>query len=181
MKKALTTSMLFVFAAVLLFSPGAARSEGTKIGIGAMISNDVLREGGEMMYSLGSTMFTVPIVFGTFKVEPELGFYRLSLEDDYSYSRMVLGAGFGYILARDDISICLGAHFGMDRLSFSGGDDDESFTNMYFGPLVEGEYYLAESFSLGARVSLDFQTFDDAFEPEMIITHKTFGFIRFYF
>ena len=171
--------MVLLALATVLLAPASARCEGVRFGIGAMIGNDVLMETEGYSLSLGSSFFTVPIVFEKFKVEPEFGFHRMSADDE-SLTRMIMGIGVGYILARDDIRICLGAHFGMTKLTMDF-DEKETLTNTYFGPLVEGEYYFGESFSVGGRLALDFQMMDDEFDLESIVATKTHGFMRWYF
>jgi hypothetical protein len=163
MKSKLSLPLL---AALLLAAPAQAQPEGTKFGIGVSLIQSVIAPDFEELQfgTVALSNIYVPIIIGSsFKLEPEIGFYRLSEEEDtfegtLTQWRFGLGA-FYYLPAAASVRVYVGPRVGLQLTSLSAEEDvDLEFgeTDFVFGLALGGEYFFSDHFSLGGEVQLNY-------------------------
>jgi len=192
-----------ILLTVLLLAAPAAfaqRNAGTHFGLGVRIgagsSNSVAGVVDEDASGLSDITFLVPVdINGAFRVEPELGIARISLSDDDSDAEITgtqytAGLGIFALSPQGDVTMTYGLRAGMTSFSQSidtgGGDADASIRRISVGPAVGGEYYLADRFSIGAEVGLDYQIY--SFDGDILedvdvngFATRTSAILRFFF
>ncbi len=174
--KHLLIAIAFVFTAAWTASP--AQAQDTQIGLGVGLGE------GLSIY--------VPIDFGTFRIEPQLGLSMTSSESgsvEQSRTTLVLGTGiFKEGATISNTVLYYGGRIGIAQESRSvetpAGDTDDSSTDLFLGPAVGAEYYFSERFSLGGEAQLMFTSFgeegDDDVSSSQFQTQGVF-FVRWYF
>ena len=179
----------------------AQQDAGTHIGVGIRV-NDLLSDLATATFSDGDLLglgavLLVPIdVRGTFRVEPEVGFGRVSnsSEDgdfETTSSRYHLGLGLMKLLPRDAFGLYVGGRVQYTRSvetdNFPSDDDELVRTISGLGPVVGGDYRFAPRFSLGGEAGLLYRSFGFESNGEEIETNlsslSTTGavYVRFYF
>ena len=188
MKK--TCLILFCSALVLACAPDARAQDGARFGLGIGLSSSGLGsldlDGIESVF--GPASLYVPITFSGFRLEPEFGFFRTSMDEgDFESSVTLLQIGTG-IFALSPVGgaiIYYGGRVGLIRLSSSfespSGEGDDSSNNFFLGPATGGEYYFGDNFSLGGEMQLIYTSFDEDEGSFSIIRTRGVFFIRWHF
>lgn len=149
-----------VVCAFILTTPAEAQSqEGSTVGFGVSINSiSVAGENETVPGALSLVPFTisVPVTTSSFRLEPEVGYFRYSQsqnDNSYTSSRLGLGTGVFHVSRHESTLLQLGGRVGIARRSTSidgsGGDQSTSATDFFIGPAVGGEYYLSDQFSIG--------------------------------
>jgi len=101
---------------------------------------------------------TAPITFYDLRLEPQLGFvrFRQSTNDESESTRLIsFGVGTFYLLRKDDLLLEPGLRIGFTRVDrqADGSQSSESdfAVDMFLGPALGAEYYVADQFSVGAE------------------------------
>ena len=141
----LLPALLFVFAALVGPVQGQSADDGPKIGVGVAFD--------------GGMTVTVPIHLSSLRLEPQLGYRRQSTsfqeDDDRSNASLEIGGGvFTNLNTYDSGSIYAGGRLGIVQQSQSSGNTTVSESDFFIGPVLGGEYYLGDRFSLGAEAGL---------------------------
>lgn len=141
----LLPTLLLVFAVLVSPAQGQSTDDGAKIGVGVAFD--------------GGTTVTVPILLSSVRLEPQLGYRRTSTsvqgDDDESDSVLEIGGGvFTNLNTYDSGSIYAGGRIGIVQQSQSSGNTTVSESDFFIGPVLGGEYYLGDQFSLGAEAGL---------------------------
>ena len=122
------------------------------------------------------------------RIEPEIGYASFSSESSYSesgdekmtISTLQIETGLAAQRREGDFALCGGARFGIVRLGFDRGDNDNSETGYYAGPVAGAEYFFSERFTLGVEGQLVYQALDAGNDVSAISTRGLL-FGRFYF
>lgn len=158
--------LLSLLAALILAAPAQAQPQGTKFGIGVSLIQGVIAPNFEELQfgTVALSNIFVPIILGSnFKLEPEIGFYRLSEDEDtfegtLTQWRFGLGA-FYYLPATESVRVYVGPRVGLQLTSLSAEEDVElelGETDLTFGLALGGEYFLSDHFSCGGEVQLNY-------------------------
>lgn len=166
------TSILFVVWFIVCVSALPVHGqEGTRFGLGVGISDAGLNVPvfGDVETLLSPSSFFLPITLASFRVEPEIGYFRTSttesLDDDEAEASATIlqfGVGIFSLNRAGGTVIYYGARVGITRqsasLNFSGeaapDDVEASSTNFFVGPAVGGDHFLGDHFSLGGEVQV---------------------------
>ncbi len=168
-----------VLAAVVAIPAQDVRAQDTRVGLGVGINE-------------GLSIF-VPIDFGSFRLEPQLGFRMMSSESgnvDRSSTTLILGTGiFAEGAEVANTVIYYGGRLGIvqnsEKVETPAGETDESTLDFFLGPAVGVEYFFSDRFSLGGEAQLIFTMFgeeddEDDTSASQLQTQGTF-FVRWYF
>ena len=192
MKHALAVLTSLLVLAVL--SPSALAQQNPRFGLGVGLSSGAIGGGGtEIIESyLSPASIYVPITFTTFRLEPEIGIFRVSQESgDFSTSSTLFQLGTGVFILRPEgnTAFYYGARVGITRLSSSTdtaiGENESSSLNFFVGPATGGEYFFSDNFSLGGEGQLIFTSVgdddDDEDDSTSILRTRAIFFFRWYF
>jgi len=150
----------FAFALLLIQPVQSQPQEDVTVGLGVSINtlDLALADGSGRTASLSPFTFTLPVTTSSFRLDPEIGFFRSSQSTDQrSQSQSVFTAGTGafYLSQYDNAQLLIGGRLGLRRRGFTQefGDDEESRSAIDFliGPAVGGEYYMSPHFSIGVE------------------------------
>jgi len=148
---------IVVVAVAVLAGSLQAQKPGT-VGIGVSIT-PFLRIAGDAAFPQ-FTSFTVPMNFGAFRLEPEIGFGRSGSREtdtEESSSNFALGTGAYYLFGvTDGFLAYVGPRIGFLRESrsfkFTGSPEEtEKRTDTFFGLALGGEHLFSSHVSLGAE------------------------------
>ena len=193
------STLLVLLLAAGLAVPARAQSP-TRVGVGISLgTSGILGDvGGDEDGFSFPVAITLPILAGRFRIEPEFGLVRtassfeVNNEDvEFSTSAVQLGAGLALQRVRASTAFYGGARGGVVLLSSdsdgTGSDDDDTESSiLYVGPMVGGEYFFSDDFSLGgeAQVLLRLAGEDgvgDTESTETLTSTRGLFFVRFYF
>jgi len=191
----------FVFIIIFLCISGISLGqEATKTGIGiAIIDLEKLFE----MNASGAVgtyaTITVPIITSpSFRIEPEVGYFRASQEVtisgttyEESESSWRIGVGIFPQKMYEDFTLYYGGRVGyisQKKTSEGGGSEDEETTTGFFiAPAIGGEHNFSDHFSIGAEAQVVYASLtneeDDRDYDVDLSLFDTRGliFFRFYF
>lgn len=164
----------------------------TRVGIGIGLTGGEFGSSLLELATLAPVSIYVPVDFGSFRIEPEIGIFRASIESgDVEQTSTILQLGSGLFAQRGSGSTTLyyGGRVGITRQSSSvdtpAGDSDDSSTNFFIGPAVGAEYAFSSGFSLGGEAQLLYtsigQEDDDDDTSISIIRTRPIFFVRWYF
>jgi len=128
------------------------------VGLGVTLNTDALSLSGPT--PAGAPVgFTVPITFGTVRLEPQVGYIRHTQSEasqSETTSALTFGTGAFYRADFDQTLLLAGARIGVTREvqtfeSASAPEERIATVNLFLGPVVGGEYYLSDHFSVGAE------------------------------
>ena len=171
-------------------------SPGTRVGIGVALERTLLfgDEGDLAFLPVGLSNIYVPIVMASgFRIEPEIGYLRLSESgDDWKSSGSSMRFGLGILPAvrRGNTSIYFGARLGLvytkTSFEFTGSESrSESKTDYYVGAAVGAEYGFSTHFTVGAEVQVNYISVGDFAEESdgshSLIGNRNLVFLRWYF
>ena len=122
------------------------------------------------------------------RIEPEIGYASFSSESSYSesgdekmtISTLQIETGLAAQRREGDFVLYGGARFGIVRLGFDRGDNDNSETGYYAGPVAGAEHFVSERFTLGVEGQFVYQALDAGNDVSAISTRGLL-FGRFYF
>jgi hypothetical protein len=103
--------------------------------------------------------FTVPITFGTIRLEPQIGYVRHTQSEasqSETTSALTFGTGAFYRTDFGQTLLLAGARIGVTREvqrfeSASTSNERLATVNLFLGPVVGGDYYISDHFSVGAE------------------------------
>lgn len=189
---------LLLFAAPLHAQQARA---GTQWGIGVRV-NDLLSDLASATFlddgtfSSGATLL-VPINVGaSFRIEPEVGFGRVSSgagDGEFSQTSTQFRTGVGLMKLLPDGSFVfyVGGRLQYTRSTekeeVPSNDEESSRSVLGVGPVVGGEHYFSSRFSLGGEAGFLYQSYgfeSDGEEIDLDLSSiNTIGsvFVRFYF
>lgn len=138
-------ALLLVFAVLVVPVQGQSTDGETEIGVGIAFD--------------GGMTVTVPIHLSSVRLEPQVGYRQTSWsiegEDDESSSLLEIGGGvFTTLQTYEGGSVYAGGRIGLVQQSQSTGNTTVSESGFFIGPVLGGEYYLGDQFSLGAEAGL---------------------------
>lgn len=176
----------------LLALPAQAQSQQsqsqheTTVGLGVSVAN--WGSGGSTI--IGSPLsLSVPVTFSSFRVEPELGYYRSQASSDNHGSTLYFGTGAFYLSQLEDFQFQIGARFGLSRDSYASGSgrasNDHTNVDYAVGPALGGEYYVGDHLSLGLEARLLYtnmdQERDEVSRTNSIVNTEAAGYVRIHF
>lgn len=194
--------LAFLLASFCATAPAVAQdTEGyPRVGVGVSVADvsTVFADANEESGFIPLPTVLVPIdVSETFRVEPLIGYTRLSSErpsfdgsETIEFTTNVLRLGIGAFggLTRDDTHLYYGVRGGYNRISTSSGDDEddgEPFDGFFVSPTLGGSYFFSDFFSLGGEVEARYTSFsggDDDFEmSSSTLALRPSLVVRFYF
>lgn len=154
-------------------TPATAQT-GTRVGLGIGLSNASLGASDLSFVEtiLSPTSIYVPITFAGFRLEPEIGYFRLSADNgeaESTTSLFQLGTGVFAIQSAGDNLLYFGGRVGITRQStsfdfsgdFPGGNEESSVTNFFVGPAVGAEHFFGDRFSLGGEAQVIYTSLGD--------------------
>jgi hypothetical protein len=149
---------------VLLLAPSfpspAQPQDSVTVGLGASINSLSVAAADTDAGSVSLTPFSVsiPITAASFRVEPELGFFRAresTGETSQTRSVLTVGTGIFSVLRKGDAQLLLGGRVGLRRRAssteFRSEEESTSATDVSVGPAIGGEYYIGDHFSMGVE------------------------------
>lgn len=182
--------LLALIAALFVATPSAHAQDETRVGIGLGMTNIGL-DLFEFAVLTPASIY-IPIDFGSFRLEPEIGFARFQEKfGDFEETSTVFQIGTGIFALRrmGSTTIYYGGRVGLVRFSLSeegpGDDDSESSsTNVFLGPSMGAEHNFSDHFSLGGEVqvlytSIGSEDEDDDSSASFLRTRPVF-FVRWY-
>ncbi|MEN8193920.1 MAG: hypothetical protein ABFS12_13945 [Bacteroidota bacterium] len=126
-----------------------------RIGFGVGLGQANIFSGGDGLstVTLPTDFTNIRVVFrkGNFRLEPHLGYFRFSSSSsnsESSFSNLRLGSILSFAYSKGSMNYYYGINIGAVFTSVS----DESKTDIYFGPVLGGEYMFSENFSLGGEI-----------------------------
>ena len=135
----------------------------------------------------------LPMTFGNFRLEPEIGYVRSSAsgdEQNITFSTFQLGTGlFALNRISDKTNFYYGGRLGFIRQSseialgeFDIDTESDSSTNFFLGPAMGAEHMLGDHFSVGGEAQLLYTSIDneDEIDTSLIQTRATL-FLRIHF
>jgi hypothetical protein len=160
---------LRLLALLLLFGGLSTAHAQTRVGVGVALSSSGLDNSAEVVEQfLSPASVFVPITFGSFRVEPEIGLFTLSAEEDRdsdSVTTVQLAVGLFGTTQRDATLFYyggrIGATFVNSSFEFGNFDASSSQTNLLLAPAAGAEYFFSPHFSLGAEAQLSLLSFGD--------------------
>lgn len=168
----------------LALVPGAlAQSHRVGLGISANTSATTASDGdGDVIATSPITLY-VPIHTARVRFEPEIGLVRLTLADvfgegdDATITAVQAGVGVAGQRVYGPTAIYGGVRVGVLLTTLDIGNNDSSDEHFYGGPMVGGEHFLGDRFSLGAEAQLLYRDLDDT----AVLNTQGLFFARFYF
>ena len=169
----------------------------TQVGIGVSITD--IKDLFQYIEGAGppATEIFIPInISPTLRIEPEIGFFQSSSENENfksSSKSFSFGLGIFRMNLKDGINLYYGARLGLTRTSSSfeysyngSATDEQSVEGFFIAPTVGGEYFLNNSFTLGGEAQLRYASSSGKDEDDEEMTTSTTAtrallFIRFYF
>lgn len=182
----------------------AHAQQQTRFGVGVALSTSGLDDSAELVdAALNPAGIYVPITFDGFRIEPEIGFFTFSAEDDQdegggteSLSTVQATIGLFGTLDRDATLFYYGGRLGatFNRSDRESGqfDSSTSSTNLLIAPAIGAEHFLSSHLSVGAEAQIAILSFgdvevenngqDDTFEQDQtLIRTRGLFFARFHF
>ena len=149
---------------VLLLAPSfpssAQPQDSVTVGLGASINSFSVAAADADGGSVSLTPFSVsiPITAASFRIEPEVGFFRAresTGETSQTRSVLTIGTGLFSVWQEDDAQFLLGGRVGLRRRAssteFRSEEESTSATDVSVGPAIGGEYYIGDHFSIGVE------------------------------
>lgn len=134
------------------------QGEAPTVGLGVTLNTDALSLSGPS--PTGAPVgFTVPLTFGTVRMEPQVGYVRHSQSEasqSETTSALSFGTGAFYRADFDQTLLLGGARIGVTREvqtfeSASAPEERTTTVNLFLGPIIGGDYYVSDHFSVGAE------------------------------
>lgn len=205
--------VVFTLNANTLFAQEDMSTEKLSIGLGVALGKELFS-----IYELDGNVslpdfpsFYVPIQLSkSFRIEPEIGYFRYSIENDLEESSavLVLGCGLFYTHWHGKANIYFGGRFELYRYSSQVADydlewngdsydwiqtagHDYTTSNWVLSPAIGSEYFICPNkLSLGGEIQLNYtivgdlkvdgESVDEDYTEHLLKT-KTLFFIRWFF
>ena len=171
--------LLAVAAAVAASIAVPAAAQVTRVGIGVGIA------GLNFTEVFAPASIYVPIIFESFRIEPEIGILRRSEDDDgfeFTDTMIQLGTGVFAQSVEGGTTLYYGGRIGIVRNSESvsgqGFEEDDAAISFFIGPAIGAEYAFSTGFSLGGEAQLLYTTIGD--EDTSVVNTRGIVFVRFY-
>ena len=169
MHSPLVLRFLGIGVALALAVPAQAQ---TRYGVGIGLNNFI-----ESIFESPISIY-VPIHTNKLRIEPEFGLFRMSESDgdfDGSSTAFQLGTSVATVLNDDDdTSVYVGGRIGIqllkERFEGGGGEFEDTSTNFLIGPVLGGEHFFGENFSLGAEARLTFLSYGEGDTDNLLYT-----------
>ncbi len=178
MKKKLliVTLLFFLIVSTNVYSQSTTNNYQTRIGLG--ITYTYYKESFIYIINEGILIPTIfiPIkVSPKFRIEPEIGFYRISdhYSDKYSNHKTTekifqIGVGLCPVVTKNSFDFYFGSRIGYLYISLSDeyisnaylDKDKGSAKGFYISPVLGGEYYFSKHFSLGGEVQVKYSRYN---------------------
>ncbi|MFC1610492.1 hypothetical protein ACFL6C_06015 [Myxococcota bacterium] len=186
-------TILAASLALACLTPTAALAQeeaGTRIGLGTSFGAEMTIFNEDLLFiPLSFNNIYVPILVGeSLRLEPEIGFFRYGDTDDAA-NVLRIGTGVFYMTWIENMELYVGFRVGLSYL-FESGDDNDSRTDIYFGPAGGAEHFFADYFSLGVEIQLNYIRIGDldrgfpgsrAQNNEHLVSTRGMILARFYF
>jgi hypothetical protein len=178
-----------------------------KLGLGVAIGKEVYSV-GEMsdpvpeIKTVDFPSIYIPIrIAPNIRVEPEIGFFRYSVESvtDQTFTLLLYGAGVFFLQNIGAVDLSWGVRFNLMNetyhVSGAGVDQTVKRKDTIYGPALGGEYFFTPNLSLGGEVQFNLMTLGELkFEGDganagednekvksKIMRTKPLVFVRWYF
>lgn len=187
-----------LFSLALLSAPQPSQAQPERgapptFGIGVTVNTAAINP-SRLETEAAPLGFTVPITFGTVRLEPQFGYVRQRQSSEArteTASALTFGTGAFYRVPFGTTIFLAGGRIGITRevrtLTPTDAPSERAATvNLFVGPSVGGEHYVSDHFSIGAEARFYYVNLgqrEDAPPERSASILRTGGaaFLRFHF